>query len=419
MACRGPFPLRLQSALLLPAALLWWPGGSSAQETHIPQTALSLCPALTVVSREIVPPGTGIAVSLDGRRMVEYVHTTRGAELKLRERDTGAEHRVLLEPATLPPGIAWRIEEVVFSPTGELLAVRSVGAIWMLDAATGEIRYRITGDAKKQTYPGKLSLTDERLAVSFWPPESYLADALAQQPIELRVYEAATGKPFPPQSLRLESSNQWTEIALSLDGSRLAILLRPTRWPGKAHLLLVNGADGRTVWSRKVGAEDLAWVNSGHELLVLGGQLSWLDANSGKTLRTAEKHIRFSELQLLRENEAAKLAVGHLARYHPLRRGLFLSDRRETRIVVWRLDSGKAVCELGPRPSEGADVWPTARGELIALEEQYDVKPPLKLLRSAMLVTYKLEPRESAAPAAPKAQPKAPPTNSTSSAPRP
>ena len=419
MAARNPFPIALHSALLLPAVLLGWPGHSAAQETHIPQTALSLCPALTVVSRETVPPGTGIAVSPDGRRMVEYVHTTRGAELKLHERDTGIGRRVLLEPAPLPPGITWRIEEAVFSPLGNLLALRSIGAVWVLDAASGEVRYHIAGDAQKQTYPGKLSLTEERLAVSFWPPESYLADALTKQPVEVRFYEATTGKHLEPLSLVLESSNQWTQFALSPDGLWLAVLRRATRWPGKARLRLVNAANGKPVWERKVGAEDLAWMSSGRELLVLGGRLSWLDANSGKTLREAEKHFHFSELQLLRENEAANLAVGRLARYHPLRRGLFLSDREETRIVIWRLDSGKAVCELGPKPSEGADVWPTARGELIALEEQYDVKPPLKLLRGALLVTYKLGQREGAEASAPKTQPKASPASPTSSAPRP
>jgi dipeptidyl aminopeptidase/acylaminoacyl peptidase len=352
--------------------------------------------------------------------MVEYVHTTRGAELKLLERDTGAERRVLLEPATLPPGIIWRIEELAFSPGGSLLAVQSVGGVAVLDAATGEVRYRIAGDAEKQTYPGKLSLTEDRLAVSFWPPESYLADAVTKQPVAVRIYEAATGKLVQEVSLPIESSNHWTEFALSPDGTRLAVLLRATRWPGKAHLRMVNTADGKPLWEHKASAEDLSWLNDGKQLLVLGGKLAWLDASSGKTLRDAEKHVRFSELQMLRESEAGNLAVGHLAHYNPLRRGLFLSDRRDTRIMVWRLDNGKAICEIGPRPSEGADVWPTARGELIALEEQYDIRPPLKLLRSAVLVTYRVELSEGAAPKSPSTPPKASPAAPTSSsAPRP
>ncbi len=394
---------------VLAAGLLVQPAAQAQQDTHVPQTALSLCPALKVVAREEVQAGTAIGVSPDGRRLVQYFHTTRGVEMRIHERGAGEEHRAHLEPPALPPGVIWQIHDVAFTPSGSLLAVRSVGKIWVLDAETAATRYQIAADTEKQIYPGKLSLVRDRLAVTFWPVESYLADAEANKPVEVRLYDAASGKLLQSLNLALGSANQWTEVALAPDGSRLAVLLRPTRWPGKARLLLFAVEDGKLLWERKIGGEDLLWSNSGKELLVLGARLSWLDAETGKTRREAEKNMHFSELQTLRVSEAGNFAVGHFHRFNPLKRSLARTDRRETRLLVWQLDTGKVLCELGPRPAEGADVWPTERGELISLEESYDVRPPLRLLHGATLVTYRLD-----LPA-----PAALPRPATSSAPRP
>ena len=392
MSARMPSRPALAIVTLACVLPLCQPQAPAAQDTRVPQTALSLCPALTVVAQQTVPAGTAIAVSPDGRYLAEYVHTTRGAELTLRQRDTGSERRVRLDLPQLPPGVLWRIHEIVFSPSGETLAVRSVGAIWVLATDTGKIRYQIGFDKAKETYPGKLSIAGDRLAVVFWPPESYLADARAKPPVEVRLYDLATGRALYSLALPLDSSNQWTELRLSPDASRLAVLQRPTRWPGKARLAVFAADSGKFLWEKKEGAEDLAWSAGGSQLVTLGGQLSWLDAATGKKLRGAEKSLRFSELQTLRLSEAANLAVGHFVRYNPLKRTLVLNDRRNTRVLVWRADTGKALCELSLRPEMTADVWPTPRGELIALEETYEVRPPLRLLRGARRVTYRLSP---------------------------
>src|SRR5438128_1813314 len=236
------------------------------------------------------------------------------------------------------------------------------------------------------------------MAAVFWPPESYLADAVPKKPIEVRFYEAATGKVLRSLSLALDSAERWTKLALTPDGSRLAVLLRPTRWPGKARLRVYASEDGKLLWERKIGAEDMAWLGDGRDFVVLGSQLSWLDAGTGNKRRDAEKSVHSSESQILRVNERGNLAVGHLPRYSKLKRALFLSDRRDPRLLVWRLDTGKELCELGPRAAEGADVWPTARGELIALEESYEVRPPRRLLRGASIVTSRVAPHGRIAP---------------------
>src|SRR2546425_146217 len=224
---------------------------------------MSLCPALTVATREMVPAGTAIGVSPDGRYLVQYIHTTQGVELKLRNRDTGEDRSVQLEPPSLPPGVTWQVHEIIFSPSGSLFAVRSVGAIWMLDAETAQVRYQIGVDGEKQAYPGKAALAEGQMAAAFWPPESYLADAVPKKPIEVRFYEAATGKVLRSLSLALDSAERWTKLALTPDGSRLAVLLRPTRWPGKARLRVYASEDGKLLWERKIGAEDMAWLGDG------------------------------------------------------------------------------------------------------------------------------------------------------------
>ena len=364
---------------------------AAGQDVRVPQTGLSLCTSLTVVSRETVTTGTGIGVSPDGRWLVQYIHTPRGLEMTLLDRDSGRERRMRLDPPPLPPGVIWKATGITFSPAGNAFILRSVGALWMVDAARAEVRFQISAEKEKQLYPGQASLAAGQLAVAFWPAESYLADAAAKKPIEVRFYDAASGRHTRTIELALDSSSYWMQMALAPAATRLAVLLRPTRWPGKARLALYQAADGKLLWQRKASAEDLAWSADGHQLLILGGQLAWLDAASGKELRESPGQVRFSESQTLRASEPANLAVGSMARFNPLKRGLLAPDRRDARLILWRLDNGKVVCEQQLRAAQGVDVWPTARGELIALEEQYDVRPPLRLLQSATLVVYKVE----------------------------
>ena len=360
----------------------------------IRQTALSRCVPLRLLDQEDVAPGTAIAVSPDGRRLALYFHTVRGAEMTIRDRDTNEVHRIELVPPPVPPGIAWRITDVEFSPAGDVLAALSIGKLWAFSTATGEVLYEIGLDAEHPAaarYPGQLALGGEKLALVFWQAESYLAAAKPGGLTNVRIYETRTGKLLHNLFLPIRTPDAWTRTALSPDGERLAVLMRPTRWPGKARLALFAARDGALLWEKKVGAEDLAWSADLRELLVLGSELHWLDASNGKELRKAERKTRFSESQKLRLSDAVNVATGFFLRYNPWKRSLDMSDFRDPQFRIWRLDSGKAMCEILLDQSVRADVWPTARREIIALEETYDVKPQLRILRAARVVTYRIE----------------------------
>jgi hypothetical protein len=358
------------------------------------QTALSRCPPLRVADQEDVAPGTALAVSPDGRRLVLYFHTVRGAEITIRDRDSSEVRRIDLAPPSVPPGIAWRITDVEFSPAGDVLAVLSIGKLWVLSTVTGETLYEIGLDAEQPAaarYPAQLALGGEKLALVFWQAESYLAAAKPKGLTNVRIYETRTGKLLHNLFLHIRTPDAWTRTALSPDGEQFAVLMRPTRWPGKARLALFAARDGALLWEKKVGAEDLAWSADVRELLVLGSELHWLDATNGKELRTAERKTRFSESQKLRLSDPVNVATGFFLRYNPWKRSLDMSDFRDPQFRIWRLDSGKAMCELLLDQSVRADVWPTARGEIIALEESYDVKPQLRILRAARIVIYRIE----------------------------
>lgn len=385
---------RLLLALTLPALTV----AAQAPADVIHQTAFSRCPPLRVAEQEDVAPGTAIAVSPDGRRLALYFHTFRGAEISIRDRDTSEVRPIELAPATVPPGIAWRITAVEFSPAGDVLAVLSIGKLWAFSADTGETLYEIGLDAEQPAaarYPGQLALGGEKLALIFWPAESYLAAAKPKGLTNVRIYEARTGKVLHNLFLPIRTPDAWTRAALSPDGEQLAILMRPTRWPGKARLALFEARDGKLLWEKKVGAEDLAWSAdpeaSGRELLVLGSELHWLDATNGQELRKAERKTRFSESQKLRLSDPVNVAAGFFLRYNPWKRSLDMSDFRDPQFRIWRLDSGKVMCEILLDQSVRADVWPTARGEILALEEAYDAKPQLRILRAARIVTYRIE----------------------------
>jgi len=374
------------AGLVLPAC----PTPAAVQDTVVAQTALSTCDRVSSISREGVAAGTGLAVSSDGRWLALYVHTNRGGEVMLRSRDTGESHRIELIPPALPPGVTWRVLDVVFSPNGNLLAVRTTGAIWVADVATGLILYQVGVDSERQTYPGKLSLAADTLAVLFWPPESYLAEAKAKKGVEVRFYEAATGKFVRSAPVAVDSSDAWTNIELSPDAKWFALLRRTTRWPGKAHLSVHSPISGLRRWESKLSAEDFQWSADGRSLIALGQRLVWLDADTGKQVRESKSDAGSSEYHRLRVNEEAGLAVGQFSKYSRWKRSVMLNDRRESMIVLWRLDGAALVCQTPLPPSQSVEAWLTSQGEIITLEENYDLRPQLRLLRSAQIVIYKL-----------------------------
>ena len=83
-AMPSTLPYRRWLELFLAAGLLLCGAPAGAQDTVVPQTALSPCAAVRVTSREPLVAGTGLAVSPDGRWLALYVHTNRGGEVTLR-----------------------------------------------------------------------------------------------------------------------------------------------------------------------------------------------------------------------------------------------------------------------------------------------------------------------------------------------
>jgi hypothetical protein len=389
-----PVPPRRRHLLfffLLAGNLLWLP--VRAQDLVVPQIALSPCPVVSVAARETLTAGAGLGVSPDGRWLAVYLHTNRGGEVTLRARESGEAHRIELVPPALPPGVTWRVMDATFSPSSELLAIRSTGSIWIIDVASGKSLYQVALDPERQLYPGRLSLAANTLAVFFWLPESYFAEAKAKHGADVRFYEAATGKLLRTLPLALESSDAWVEMKLSPDASRIAVLRRATRWPGKARLNLFAADSGKLLWEAKISAEDFQWTGDGQSLYALGGRLMTLDAATGRQKSESKAEFGSTEYQRLRLNETANLAVGQFLHYSRWRRGVLLNDRRESVLVLWRLEKAEPLCEMVLPPPRSVEAWVTPRGEIITLEELYDLRPQLRLLKSAQMVVYTLNPK--------------------------
>jgi hypothetical protein len=235
-----------------------------------------------------------------------------------------------------------------------------------------------------------MSLSADTLSVIYWPPESFLADVQAKKAVEVRLYEASTGKLQHTLNLPLQSSEAWTRMELSPDNSRIAILLRATRWPGKARLDLFAADSGKLLWETKIPAEDFVWAGDSKSIFALGSRFMTLEADSGN--QTAESKFDFgsAENQKLEINETANLAMGKLSLFSRVKRSLGRSDPRETALVLWRLDQAAPVCQASLPPSVSVKAWLTSQGEIITLEENYELHPKLRLLKSAQIVTYRL-----------------------------
>ncbi|MGH9775714.1 MAG: hypothetical protein ACRD50_12290 [Candidatus Acidiferrales bacterium] len=364
--------------------------------TRVPQTAFSLCPCLNVVSREEVIPGTALAVSPDGRFRLSYFQTPSGAHFDLLDRDSGEKRQFDAAVPKIPPGIVWRILEAEFSPDSRWLAVRTIGATWIFPAGLTQPVWTIAADSDKEIYPGKMSWGGDHLAVIFWPAESFLADAEPKKPVQVKIFDAPTGAVALTFNLPLALSDSWTVPRLSPDALEIAVLERARRWPGKARLLLFSTRTGKSLWERNLSAEDIAWSADGKRLLSLGSELTWLDSSTATPVRQTAGSSAHSDLQRLTINENAGLALGRFAEYSAFARALGGGKKRVTHFILWNLPANRDFCQETFVPEVSADPWITSRGEIISLEETYDVRPPLRLLKSARIITYKFTPPPSA-----------------------
>jgi hypothetical protein len=359
-------------------------------DTRVPQYILSTCPVLVARVPETVVPGTEMAISPDGQFRATWLHTPEGAELTLLNRDTQDQHHITLPAPVLPPGVAWRILEARFSPDSRLLAIRSIGRIWVADAAAAKLLYSINVDKEKQLWPGSFTWSDKLLGVTFWPPESVLADAPVKTPVIFDLYDAASGVGTQALPLGLASSDAWLQSALSPDASHIAVLERARTWPGSARLLLLAAATGKVEWERKIAAEDIAWSADGLEILALGDRLVWLSPQDGRKARESASDAGSSEYQRLKFNDRAGVALASFSLYSPFHRLFNKHQQEQQLIVLWNLKSGEELCRKTPEASVSLETWVTARGEIVALEETYNIRPPLRLLESTRIVIYKI-----------------------------
>jgi hypothetical protein len=362
--------------------------------------ALSGCSKLVRVATEEVTPGTQIAVSGSGRYLASYVQTASGVSVTLRNRETGETKSTDLAPPALPPGIAWRAIETAFSPNGLWLAVRGVGVIWVVDTATGDLKFTIGPATDEELFPGKMAWADDELAAFFWPPESVFADAPIHGPVSVRIYGVPDGKMLRELSLLVHSSDPWTIIRFSRDDKRLALLEQPRKWPGSAQLTVFDAASGKHLWQDSTGVQDIGWSADSTRLLGLSGQLEWFDGATGIKIGASPHDVGSSEFQKLRFSEAGRLAAGLVAHYSSLHRLFHHTEEISWVLAIWRVDDGEGVCEVTLSPETTLDPWVTSRGELVTLEERYEIRPPLRLLKSSRIITYRVAdtPPEDKAP---------------------
>jgi len=389
------------------AAQAWGAPRARAQDTVVAPAALATCTPLTLIHTREIPPGTGIAVSPDGHWLAEYIHTLTGGEVRLRARQESSagspmglepgswtpepQHTIPLAPPELLKGIQWRIIEARFSADSRVLAVRTTGAIFLVDAVRGAITSAIGVDPEKKTYPGQMAFGGSTLAVSFWPAQSIFAQNNARERVEIRLLDTATGKWLRSLLLPLGWRNEWTKIALTADASRLAVLLRPEVWPGKSRLIVFDTMTAKSNGELKIAAEDVKWAPDGKQLLLLGSKLVWLDGDSGKPAREAQGDAGASENNVLRLNSDADVAAGHFERFSSVKRLLRRNDQLDSMVTLWQLASGRMVCSVPLQPETSVSLWPTARREMVALEETYDLADPQKRkLKNARVVTYRL-----------------------------
>ena len=368
--------------------------------------ALSSCPAIAAVSSEDAVPGAALAVSPDGRFLAIWVHTMSGADLTVRNRDTGAEHRIELPAQAVPAGIAWRVVQARFSPNGRWLVIHSLGRLWVADPVAGRLVYSIGPSEDGGLWPGGFTMSNARLGVTFWQPRSVLQDQISKRMPVFDIYDLATGRGLRAIALDTHASAAWVEADLSPDDKWLLLLERSRSWSGKTQVSLLVADSGQLVWRRKYPVDTVGWAGGDLKLLALGGRLLWLSAQNGELIHASgEADGGSNQFRRLRFNEASGVALGVLFRSKPIQQMFSQDPERSPVAVLWRLETLQELCRIRLKVGMNVNGWVTARGEIVTLEETYIPRSATYRPTSARIVTYRLAPPSvpaAATPAAPR-----------------
>jgi hypothetical protein len=359
-------------------------------DVRMSQYALSTCPALTTGTSVDAVPGASITVSDDGKYLASWIHTIGGADLTLRNRDSGAEHRIELPAQIVPPGMTWRVLQARFSPDARWLVVGAMGRVWVAEASSGRLLYSVGVSGDGGLWPGDFTVSNDQLAVAFWPLRSALGDQPSRQAALLDIYDLPTGRGLRAIPLDARTSAAWTKVELSPSGKWLLLLERARTWPGQAHLALLDAASGQPVWKKRYPVETAAWTGDGSQLLALGSRLMWLSARNGQILRESGSDAGASEFQRLRFSETSGAALGLFSRYNPLQRLFNRHPEESALVVLWRMDTAQELCRTQLNSGMAVDGWVTSRGEVVVLEETFASGSPTPRPKAAHIVTYKL-----------------------------
>jgi WD40 repeat protein len=229
-----------------------------------------------------VHPVRAIAVSPDKKE----VAAGRGNEINVYEAATGKHVRSLVDPKLVGPdgkplaaAHLSLVESLAYSPDGKVLASGSFQEVIIWDAATGAIKYRLTGFA------------DRVVCLAFAPKQSLLAcgGGAPTEDGELKVFDPATGK------LVVEVKNAHSDtvygVCFNPDGKMLAScgadkFVKVHEIPsGK----FVKSFEGHTHHVLDVG-----WKNDGKLLASAGADnvIKVWDFEKGEQTRTMNGHTK-------------------------------------------------------------------------------------------------------------------------------
>jgi hypothetical protein len=246
-------------------------------------------------------------------------------------------------------------------------------------------------------------VSNHRLGVAFWPPQSALHDVASVHAALLDIYDLPTGRGLRAFPLEAHTSAAWTAVELSPDDRWLLLLERARTWPGQAHLTLLDVASGQPVWRKRSPVEIAGWTADSSSILALGSRLMWLSPRNGQVQRESGTNAGASEFQRLGFNEVSSAAIGVFSRYSSFQR-LFKRKSDETSLVVlWRMDTAQELCRISLNKGTTVDGWVTSRAEIVALEENYGPRNPTPRPKAVRIVTYKLAASPPLRPAVPAA----------------
>jgi hypothetical protein len=350
--------------------------------------ALQSCQALTLVSTEELPKDELSAVSPAGENLASLKTIAGSIQLRIVHRTPRSEETVLLSDSGAEQRPLFSRPQIEFAPDGSWLVVIRGARLWAVASTPAKVLFSYSLEQPNRFFRD-ISVSNVAVAGEVWEkkPKEWLANGFRE--IILLDREGKTLRSHSGEAVPIAFSGK---LRLSPEANRIALLNIETDRAKKKFSILVLDAEGKIVWqSETAPAYDLQWSSSGKTIFVQDARIEELQADTGKPVNKSTAKVNLVDGGVLHLDPSDEYMASFFYHYNPVTRFFDMGPEDPGwEFRLYRHGDEGPLCRVRIGRGSQVEAWPTASGDLVAVETvRGGEKPPWTVVEKR-LTTYRI-----------------------------